>query len=238
MMTLNHGLSGYVCGRVAAPLIHRRSGLPEGLLAFGFLLGAALPDVDALANVLGAQTYFSGAWYGQRHASHSIVGTWVLALIAAAPLALWAVRRREIPWRRAYPWLVLCAWLGGLLHIVGDLFTPRWPLPIFWPLPGEYGAFSHIGWFSPFLLWFFLGVLALEGLIRIAVRWPLRAARWQGFAVWGLYAFAAWRWIDYLVDSRYVSPTQWEAYQHTLLPEAMIGPASATVHALWHWMVR
>ncbi len=54
----------------------------------------------------------------------------------------------------------------------------------------------------------------------------------------GLYAFAAWRWIDYLVDSRYVSPTQWEAYQHTLLPEAMIGPASATVHALWHWMVR
>ncbi|NIP72009.1 MAG: metal-dependent hydrolase, partial [Gammaproteobacteria bacterium] len=72
MMTLNHGLSGYVCGRVAMPLLKRHAPLSERHLGWAFFLGALAPDVDILTKVLlGRGAYFSGAWYAHRHLSHS-----------------------------------------------------------------------------------------------------------------------------------------------------------------------
>jgi membrane-bound metal-dependent hydrolase YbcI (DUF457 family) len=238
MMTLNHGFSGYVCGRAAMPLLRRYTPLPEGTLALAFFLGAMLPDLDAVTTLIGPSLYFSAEWYGHRQAFHSILGTFLLALLASLPFAYRQSRRGGVPWREAYGGLVTVFWMGGLLHILGDLFTPRLPMPLFWPLPPLVGAFSHIGWFSPFLLWLFLGALVTEALIRWLPGRRAVPARWRAAAIWGVHAFAAWRWIDYLLRSRYHSPAQWAAYQHSLLPEAMIGPVDQGVRELWFWMVR
>lgn len=241
-MTLNHGLSGYVCGRAALPLVRpllrRFSPLPQGALALACFLGAMLPDLDAITNLAGRGYYFSGEWYGHRQATHSILGTLLLALLAALPLARRYVQRGAASWRAAYPPLVLAFWVGGLLHIVGDLFTPRLPMPVFWPLETRFGAFGHIGWFSPFLLWLFLGAVAAEVLVRLLTGRATLPAGWRAVGIWGIHAFAAWRWMDYLLYSRFESAAQWTAYQESLLPAVMVGPLSQGVRALWLWMVR
>jgi len=125
MMTLNHGFSGYISARAAMPLARKFLPLPEGTIAFASFIGAMLPDIDAVTNTLERGLYFSQNWYGHRNASHSILGTLILALLAALPMAGWLARRKGMAWRAAYSALVPCFWFGGVVHIVGDLFTPR-----------------------------------------------------------------------------------------------------------------
>jgi membrane-bound metal-dependent hydrolase YbcI (DUF457 family) len=238
MMTLNHGFSGYVCARAAMPVVRRFSPLPEGAIAFAVFIGAMLPDADAISNVIAQGAYFSDGWYGHRHASHSILGTLLLALLAALPLARGVGRKQGLPWRRAYAALVPCFWCGGLLHIAGDLFTPRLAMPLFWPLPGAFGALSHIGWFSPFLFWLFVAVLLVDGSVRLAGDRLGLSTEDRPAVIWLLNSFAAATWLGYLFGSRYDSADQWSAYQHSLLPDFLITPFAAGVHAAWHWMVR
>ncbi len=249
MMTLNHGFSGYVCGRVLSPIAKRYAPWPPGVLVLAMFLGAMLPDLDALTTLIGPHAYFSRAWYGHRMASHSILGGAVLAVAAAA--LLWApLRRRCRPailkdasrlwgtlglWEMLWLWGAL--WLGTLLHLVGDLVTPGMAMPVLWPHPGRFGAWAHIGWFSPYLLWMFLLVLLLDG-VGSALRRRAQGA-WHtrlGLALWAMHALAAYRWLPYLAQSRSVSSRQWQAYQLELLPEAMVTPMTAAIHRLWHWL--
>jgi membrane-bound metal-dependent hydrolase YbcI (DUF457 family) len=246
-MTLNHGLSGYVVGQVVLPLLRRHAPVSSAALGAAFFLGAMAPDVDIATRWLaGRAAYFSDAWYGHRGASHSVLGTLLLglgvaALLSARPAAPGAGHapaagpRRK---RRGYPWLAACAWAGGLLHLLGDLFTPLRPMPLFWPLPDRFGALSHIGWFSPYLLWLFVTTLALGW----AASWLLPRVPggrpWATGGVWALHALASCRWVHYLLVSRYESAGQWQAYQEKLLPEVMVTPLSAAVRAAWFWLTR
>ena len=243
MMTLNHGLSGYVCGQVAMPLLRRRSPLPERALGWAFFLGAMLPDMDILTRaLLGRAAYFSQAWYGHRALSHSLLGTLLLALLAAG-LLYWPLAHRAVNTGagagasplRAYGWLAGCAWAGGVLHLFGDLFTPGWQLPLFWPLEPRYGALRHIGWFSPYLLWLFVTAMALAALAVHGGSRLRRLRPWASVLAWGVYALAAVRWVSFLLTSRYGSNDQWMAYQQELLPDALILPLTRGVHALWYW---
>jgi membrane-bound metal-dependent hydrolase YbcI (DUF457 family) len=234
MMTLNHGFSGYIVGQVAMPVVRRRAPVPPAILSAAFFLGAMAPDVDIVTRLAaGRAAYFGDAWYGHREASHSILGTLLLGLAVAAVLS---ARRaaREGGWLGA-AWLAGCAWAGGLLHLVGDVVTPRRPLPVLWPLPAEFGALSHIGWFSPYLLWLFVTTIALGW----TGRWLLprvTGPRWASAAVWALYALAGYRWVQYMLVSRYESAEQWQAYQEALLPRVMVGPLSAAVRSAWVWL--
>jgi membrane-bound metal-dependent hydrolase YbcI (DUF457 family) len=238
MMTLNHGLSGYIVGQVVLPLARRRAPVPPVTLSAAFFLGAMAPDLDIVTRWLGGRAaYFSDAWYGHREASHSVLGTLLLGLAVAAVLSAWrAVRegkRQRV--RPGYAWLAGCAWAGGLLHILGDLFTPRRPLPLLWPLPERFGALSHIGWFSPYLLCLFVTTIALGW----AGRWLLpRVAgpRWASAAGWALHALASYRWVQYMLVSRYESAEQWQGYQEALLPRVIIVPLSTAVRSAWIWL--
>jgi membrane-bound metal-dependent hydrolase YbcI (DUF457 family) len=251
MITLNHGFSGYVVGQVVMPILRSRAPVGPGALSAAFFLGAMAPDLDILTRVVaGRAAYFSTAWYGHRGASHSLLGTLLLSLVVAAAISGWqaARRGRTVPGptpaagRRGrlagYAWLAGCAWAGGLLHVVGDLFTPARPMPVLWPLPERVGALGHIGWFSPYLLWLFLATIALGW----AGRWLLSRVAgprpWTGVAVWALYALASYRWVQYMIVSRYESPEQWQAYQEALLPEIMVAPLTAAVRAAWLWLTR
>jgi membrane-bound metal-dependent hydrolase YbcI (DUF457 family) len=234
MITLNHGFSGYVVAQVVLPLVRRRAPVPAATLSAAVFLGAMAPDLDIVTRMLaGRGAYFSDAWYGHRVASHSVLGTLLLALAVAVVLPAWRAARRG--GRSGYAWLAGCAWAGGLLHIVGDLFTPRRPMPVLWPLPERVGALSHIGWFSPYLVWLFVVTIALGW----AARWLLPrmiGPRWAGAAVWALYALASYRWGQYMLVSCYESAEQWEAYQAALLPRVMIVPLSAAVRSAWVWL--
>ena len=234
MMTLNHGFSGYIVGQVVLPLVRRRAPVAPAMLSAAFFLGAMAPDLDIVTRGLaGRAAYFADAWYGHRGASHSVLGTLLLGLAVAAVLSAWRAARQG--GRLGFAWLAGCAWAGGLLHILGDLVTPRRPMPVLWPLSERFGALSHIGWFSPYLLWLFVVTIALGW----AARWllpRLTGPRWASAAVWALYALASYRWVQYMLVSRYESAEQWEAYQAALLPQAMIVPLSAAVRSAWSWL--
>jgi membrane-bound metal-dependent hydrolase YbcI (DUF457 family) len=248
-MTLNHGFSGYVVGQALLPVLRRYSPVPPAALGAAFFLGAMAPDVDIVTRLLGGRAaYFGDAWYAHRAASHSVVGTLLLGLAVAALLSAWRSapgaggEPRIGPGRSRPPsgyfWLAGCAWVGGLLHIVGDLFTPFRPLPLLWPLPDRIGAFSHIGWFSPYLLWLFVTTIALGWTAARLLPGLAGGHRWTPVAVWALYALASYRWIHYLVVSRYESAQQWQAYQEALLPQIMVRPLSVAVRAAWLWLSR
>jgi hypothetical protein len=224
--------------------VARRSAVPPRWLVWSVFFGAMAPDVDVLGNLFGPGVYFSRAWYGHRMASHSVLGTLALALLGAWLLLPWLRRARgacagtRASWQ-GYAWLVGAWWLGGLLHIVGDLFTPGLPMPVLWPLQEPFGALRHIGWFSPYLLWLFLATFVLDAALAHLGR--LRDGRWRpqlAFAAWALYAVAAARWLQFLFTSRYDSGSQWLAYHQRLLPDALIVPVSGAVHSLWHLMTR
>jgi membrane-bound metal-dependent hydrolase YbcI (DUF457 family) len=210
-----------------------------------------LPDVDVVSTLVSRWEYFSAAWYGHRMASHSFLGSLILAAAAAALLYPLLARGRpsrsstpvtgggSFPDPRAYGWLLAVMWAGCLLHITGDFFTPGMPMPLLWPGAMRYGALAHIGWFSPYLLLMFLIVVGTEaGLATLrrfsAQPWRARLAT----ASWGLHTLAALRWMHYLAVSRYHSPNQWQAYQNDLLPEAVVGPLNIVVYTVWHWLTR
>ena len=238
MMTLNHGFSGYICAKVAAPVLKRHCPLSEKTLGLALFLGAMLPDLDILSTLMGPGAYFSGEWYGHRQISHSVTGTLILALLCSIPLFPLLVARGNPRSKRAWLWLVGGLWAGGWVHIFGDLFTPGLKMAVFWPLDMRLGGLRHIGWFSPYLLWLFVATLAIGwGLRLLPARQP-PAKRWIGWAAWGLYGVALYRWVHFLLTSRYDSFSQWADYQQALLPEAMIAPVSQGVHVLWFWLTR
>jgi membrane-bound metal-dependent hydrolase YbcI (DUF457 family) len=234
MITLNHGFSGYIVGQVVLPLVRRRAPVSTAAVSAACFLGAMAPDLDIVTRgLVGRAAYFSDAWYGHRGVSHSVLGTLLLGLAVAAVLSAWRPARQG--GRLGFAWVAGCAWAGGLLHILGDLFTPRRPMPVLWPLSERFGALSHIGWFSPYLLWLFVVTIALGW----AARWllpRLTGPRWASAAAWALYALASYRWVQYMLVSRYESAEQWDAYQAALLPQAMIAPLSAAVRSAWVWL--
>lgn len=237
MMTLNHGLSGYVCGRVAMPVLRRYSPLTPRTMGWAFFLGAMMPDGDVVTRLLsGRGDYFGRSWYSHRQLTHSILGTLVLALVVGAVLfgpVVWRHATRG----RAYAWAVGCLWAGGLLHLLGDMVTPSRALPIFWPLSYSFGGWSHLGWFSPFLLVLFLAVILTDWLLTLAFRpGAPGAARWRGWVgagVWALYTAAALRWVHYMAVSHYLGSQQWADYQRALLPEPLVAITTEGVATLW-----
>ncbi len=251
-MVVTHGLSGYVAGRVAMPVLRRVSPLSPGGMSWAFFLGAMMPDGDIIARLLlGHSAYFSGAWYGHRQASHSILGTFVLAgvfaLIGYAPW-LWRAGRELAPAPRlrqagrAAAWAWGCLWCGGLLHLVGDLPTPGMALPVLWPLRERFGSWSHIGWFTPYLWWMFVTAVLLGGVLRwagqrLVAAGSFRSGIYVSGSAWLVYVLALYRWLHYLSISRYESAAQYGAAQQDLLPQVLIGFSSDWVRVVWRWMV-
>ncbi len=237
MVTFNHGFSAYVCGRVAMPLLRRHAPVTERALGWAFFLGGMMPDADYASKALGGRAaFFSGEWFAHRGASHSMLGTLVMALVAAALFfrPLTGLRLRAAP--GAYLWLAGCFWSGALVHIVGDLFTPLRSLPVFWPLAARYGSFSHIGWFSPYLLWLFLATLLIARGVTALAKWRPAFAPWREAAAWLLFTVAAGRWLHFLFVSRYDSFAQWSEYQRSQLPDAMVNTVTSGVSFLWYWL--
>ncbi|MFI5401143.1 MAG: metal-dependent hydrolase [SAR324 cluster bacterium] len=241
MMVLTHGLSGYVCGRVAMPVLRRVSPLSPGTMSWALVLGAMVPDADIVTRVaLGRSAYFSAAWYGHRQFSHSILGTFLLAGLLAAGGFAPALRSRGLG-RAGLAWIWGCLWCGGLLHLAGDLPTPGRPLPLLWPLAQTFGAWSHIGWFTPYLWWMFLTAVPAAAALRwIGARLVARGLFRAGIAVagaaWIVYAAAAYRWTQYLFTTRYESAAQYAALQRRLLPEPLVELSGQWVHAAWSWL--
>lgn len=238
MITINHGLSAYVCARTVMPALKKHSAISERSLGWAFLLGAALPDADILSKLLlGRAEYFSGVWYGHRAASHSLLGGLLMALLVAALLYRPLASRREGGSAlAAYLWLTGGLWIGTMIHLFGDFFTPGWSMPIFWPAVVRFGSYSHIGWFTPYLLWLFMTTLFIAAGLHALARWKPQLNMFLASAAWLLYAVASWRWIHFVLISRYHSRGQWAEFQHDLLPELLITPINHAVSAAWYWM--
>ena len=235
MITINHGLSAVVTSGVLLPLLERHAPVSRRTLTWAFFLGGMAPDADILAKLGGRAVYFSSSWYGHREASHSLLGALVLGVIVAA-LVMCFVRVPRDSRRGAWLWLTGAGWIGGLIHIFGDLFTPGMEMPVFWPLPYYFGGWRHIGWFSPYLLWLFVTTLLITSSLGWMARLRSDWGNWCRWAVWAVCLVATWRWADFLIEARYQSNIQWVEFHRELLPDAMIDPLQEGVRRAWYWL--
>ena len=234
MITINHGMSALVCAGVVLPLVKHHQPVSPRALSWAIFLGAMAPDADILSKLGGRAVYFSGAWYAHREASHSLLGTLLLGLVVAGLVMLVArLNGRQLG---AWLWLAGAGWAGGMIHIFGDLFTPGMKMPVFWPGESTFGGLRHIGWFSPYLLWLFVTTLLLGWALTQIKRWR---PQWQGgcnVATWMIFFAATWRWVGFLMNSRYESNVQWVEFHRSLLPDGMIDPLQEGVRQAWYWL--
>ena len=238
MMTFNHGLSGYVVARVAEPLAVRYSPIPAGTLALCMFLGAMVPDLDIISRLGGYHAYFGQSWYSHRQFTHSILGTGVIGLLLG--LLTHRLLGRNAPggrWAHIL-WLGGAFWVGGMIHIFGDLFTPGWKMPVFWPMDVRYGGFRKIGWFSPYLLWLFVGAILLSWGLRKAGGRIAALRPWSPTLIWLINALAVYRWVHFIQINTYNSWEQWLDYNRALLPEFMVTPITDLVRVVWSMFTR
>ena len=105
MDNLTHSLAGAVLGQTG---LKRRTGLAMPAL----IIGANIPDIDAIATVFGTQSLAM-----RRGLTHGLVALLILPLLLTGALLLWARWRpndRRLPVRPG--WLLALAYLGTLSH--------------------------------------------------------------------------------------------------------------------------
>lgn len=151
------------------------------------LLAANLPDLDALAIVQGAGSYFD--WH--RGLTHSLAASPVVALAAVALLKL--IPRVGVAWRGGW----LTAWIAVLSHIAVDLMT-GYGVRLWLPFDARWVELSILALFDAIL--FVVLVVAVAGpLLSRLVSGEIgaKATTGQGLAWFGLLFTLGWAGFRY-----------------------------------------
>jgi hypothetical protein len=143
-----HASLGWVIGN---------SGATTRRLRAWCVLGAVLPDIDAVPYVFGAEAY--GRWH--HTFGHNIFLWGLFALVAAWHCRSWAG----------------LAFAGAAFgsHLLTDAFFSGWKLYLLWPLSQEgFLPRLHVGLEHPVNLWLiYAGLAAVLGVAMLRKRTPL-----------------------------------------------------------------
>jgi len=221
-----HALTGALAG---ALLAYGLPGEPELRLprVAWLTAGAVVPDLDALSLLFSHSSYFGAAWYSHRGFLHSIAGCALLALLLPALVRALRSRVGAAPPAGRPPLAVAASavFVGGLVHLAGDLPTPPGPwagIPLFFPLTPlavRFGGWSHLGWVNAALL-YLLGAAVLAAGTLAAARSvaPPRVRPWLRAGVVGVAALALGGTVWFAAISRYEDFDQWRLWQARFIP--------------------
>jgi len=139
-----------------------RAGLNKtARLATPMLVASGLAaDLDLLSYFAGPNIYF----HAHRTWGHSLVGSFILAVVVAAVFSRLAGRNGQtpLPFARA---VGLCA-IGAATHILLDLGNPA-GVQLFWPFSGKWITLNLLRELDPWILFVLLAGLLLPGLFHL-----------------------------------------------------------------------
>jgi membrane-bound metal-dependent hydrolase YbcI (DUF457 family) len=124
------------------------------------VVSGLVADLDLLSYFAGPSAYS----HAHRTWGHSLVGSFVLALVVAAAFSRLADRKGQapLPFARA---LGLCA-IGAGAHLLLDLGNPA-GVRLLWPLRGKWIAWDLLRDLDPWILFVLLAGLLLPGLFHL-----------------------------------------------------------------------
>lgn len=159
MEPVTHFLTGACLGRSG---FNRKT----AYATLAMTLAAEAPDLDVLWGFRGpvAELQHHRGW------THSFIGTPVVALATVAFVwLLHRIRRKEpiIPPR--WGWLLFCAWIAAMSHILLD-YTVNYGVRPFFPWSGKWFAWSIVFIVDPWLLLAFALAFLLPAILGLADR--------------------------------------------------------------------
>jgi len=155
MEPVTHALASVALGRAGLNRLARPATpmlLVSGLIA----------DADWLSYFGGARAFL----HGHRTATHSLLGTALLAVLVTAVFFLFA---RTYPgWAfKLVPGLAVCA-AGAGGHLLLDLLN-GYGVQLLWPLDGKWYAWDLAAQVDPWILFFLLAGLLVPALLRLVL---------------------------------------------------------------------
>lgn len=157
MDLLSHALLSFIICRLA--------GLDDRFL-IAPVLGGTLMDIDSIALLGGAGSYFKY----HRGPTHSLIGAFVIALVLTSINHLIIITPTS-EWK-----MFGLTFLTGINHLILDTATP-WGIPLFWPFSATKYTFDIIPFFEPII---FILLLISSVLLWF---WPLNIRRGQVVAI-------------------------------------------------------
>lgn len=171
MEPITHALASVALARVG---LNRTSGLATPML----LVSGLVADVDWVSLAGGARVFL----HGHRTATHSLLGTVVIALAMAG--AFWRLGRKHLTAPVRFPRALLLCGVGAGMHLLLDL-TNSYGVELLWPFREKWYAWDLLDSIDPWALLLLLAGLLLPGLFRLVseeigarpkARGPQRAA--------------------------------------------------------------
>jgi inner membrane protein len=203
MDNLTHTLTGVA-------LSHAGFNRKTRFATLALVVGANLPDVDAISLANGSVSYLEH----HRGVTHSLVGVTALALILAA--AIYYPGRRARPKPSAPPlrgrWLLLACFVATASHLLLD-FTNAYGVRPLLPFSGRWYAWDIMPIIDPLLLFLLVVALGLPVIFRLvseevgARRSGYRAGAWCALGamllLWGFRDLSHRRVVNLLGSHNY-----------------------------------
>ncbi len=124
------------------------------------LISGVAADLDLLTAMGGPRAYLEG----RCTATHSVVGTAVIAAVVAIGFTIAGRKHATTPIRFSRAFVVCAA--GAVLHIAFDL-AGSYGVKLFWPFSGRWFALDLIAPLDPWILIFLLAGILLPALFRL-----------------------------------------------------------------------
>jgi membrane-bound metal-dependent hydrolase YbcI (DUF457 family) len=224
MDAFTHGLASYCVTRAAFPRASRAT-------MVGAILAGSAANIDQLSATVGPSAYL--AWY--RTATHSILGTLVIAIVFSMAAAF-ATRRKSNPDKLRT--ILLAVLAACALHVAMDL-TQNEGVQLLWPFRAQrYSA----DWVAHFDLWILLSLLAgallpqLLALVTEEIGAKSKAPRGRFGAIIALLAVFLYIGARFILHGNAVAMMEARTYRGEL-PRRVAAFAESDSPFHWHGIV-
>lgn len=199
-------------------------GLPQkskGIVILLFMIGSALPDIDAVSVLFYHKVFYASHWFSHRGAMHSICGLIILSALVTGCYNI-AIRQQIICHFLQRFWMpFFFIVIGGGLHILADLPTPSTPwggLLLFWPFSTvRIGGYGNIWWVNEYLMLLF-AIAAFICLVTIYfIGKDSRATKSCKAIVMITNLFVFFLASHFIWTSEFIDSSQWANHQIAIM---------------------
>lgn len=162
MDPITHSLTGiglnYILNNKEHSTFYRK------ILAFSFVTGAVIPDIDFLYMIFGDTSYF----IHHRGVSHSLIGLVGFPIIIALLFKL--IYKNKVA-QKEVPYLIMASFIGVLSHIMFDLLNSYGTMAL-WPISDKLYGLNVL----PIVDIVILAILG-AGLIPVMFKWSIKTQK-------------------------------------------------------------
>lgn len=223
MHLTTHICAGTCIGSLTALHVKGLGHKSKGIVVLLFMIGSALPDIDAISVLFSHKIFYANHWFSHRGAMHSVFGLIISSALVAVCYAIAIHQKSQLNSLQRFWMAFTLIFIGGGLHLLSDLPTPSTPwggLMLFWPFSSvRVGGFGNIWWVNEYLMLLF-STAAFVCLVSIYVlEKDSRAIKSCKAIVMITNLFAFFLVSHFILTSKYIDPSQWANHQVALMGE-------------------